>query len=49
MTVKPSWNTQMICMMSTKNIEDYNPGKNRKVLIVFDDMITDMIDNKKLD
>ena len=32
-----------------KNIEDYNPGKNRKVLIVFDDMIADMINNKKLD
>ena len=31
-----------------KNIEDYNPGKNRKVLIVFDDMIADMINNKKL-
>ena len=32
-----------------KNIEDYNPRKNRKVLIVFDDMIADMINNKKLD
>ena len=32
-----------------KNIEDYNPEKNRKVLIVFDDMIADMINNKKLD
>ena len=32
-----------------KNIEDYNPGKNRKVLIVFDDMIADMINSKKLD
>ena len=31
-----------------KNIEDYNPDKKRKVLIVFDDMITDMINNKKL-
>ena len=31
-----------------KNIEDYNPRKNRKVLIVFDDMIADMIKNKKL-
>ena len=31
-----------------KNIEDYNPRKNRKVLIVFDDMIADMISNKKL-
>ena len=31
-----------------KNIEDYNPIKKRKVLIVFDDMIADMINNKKL-
>ena len=31
-----------------KNIEDYNPGKKRKILIVFDDMIADMIINKKL-
>ena len=26
-----------------KNIEDYNPIKKRKILIVFDDMIADMI------
>ena len=31
-----------------KNIEDYNPRKNRKVLIVFDDTIADMINNKRL-
>ena len=31
-----------------KNIEEYNPGKKRKVLIVFDDKIADMINNKKL-
>ena len=31
-----------------KNIEHYNPGKERKILIVFDDMIADMINNKKL-
>ena len=31
-----------------KNIEDYNRRKNRKVLIVFDGMIADMINNKKL-
>ena len=31
-----------------KNIEDYNPIKKRKVLIVFDDMIADMINDKKL-
>ena len=31
-----------------KNIEDSNPGKKRKILIVFDEMIADMINNKKL-
>ena len=31
-----------------KNIEDYNPIKKRKVLIVFDDMIADMINKNKL-
>ena len=31
-----------------KNIKNYNPVKKRKILIVFDDMITDMINNKKL-
>ena len=31
-----------------KIIKDYNPDKKRKVLIVFDDMIADMINNKKL-
>ena len=31
-----------------KIIEDKNPRKNRKVLIVFDDMIADMINNKNL-
>ena len=30
-----------------KNIENYNPVKKRKILIVFDDMIADMINNKK--
>ena len=30
-----------------KNIEEYNLGKKRKVLIVFDDMIADMINNNK--
>ena len=32
----------------SKNIEDYNPGKKRKILIVFDDMIADIIINKKV-
>ena len=31
-----------------KNIEDYSPIKKREVLLVFDDMIVDMINNKKL-
>ena len=31
-----------------KNIEDYNPIKKCKVLIIFDDMIADMINNNKL-
>ena len=31
-----------------KNINEYNADKERKILIVFDDMIVDMINNKKL-
>ena len=31
-----------------KNIEEYNLRKKREILIVFDDMIADMINNKKL-
>ena len=31
-----------------KNIDVYNPDKDNKILIVFDDMIADMINNKKL-
>ena len=31
-----------------KNIENYDPGKKRKILIVFDEMISDMIINKNL-
>ena len=31
-----------------ENLEDYNPTKKRRVLIVFDDMIADMKSNKKL-
>ena len=31
-----------------KNIDNYNPDKENKILIVFDDMIADMINNKKL-
>ena len=31
-----------------KNIEEYNPGGEPKILIVFDGIITDMLSNKKL-
>ena len=31
-----------------KNIEQYSPNKKRKILIVFDDVIADMLSNKKL-
>ena len=31
-----------------KNIEEYNPNKKRKILIVFDDVIADILSNKKL-
>ena len=31
-----------------KNIEDYNPNKKQKILIVFDNMIVDMLRSKKL-
>ena len=31
-----------------KNIEEYNANKERKILIVFDDLIAGMINNKKL-
>ena len=37
----------MICVY--KNINSYNPYKENKILIVFDDIIADMIHDKKLD
>ena len=30
-----------------KNIDDYNPNRKRKILIVFDDIIDDIMRNKK--
>ena len=30
-----------------ENIDDYNPNRKRKILIVFDDMIVDIMTNKK--
>ena len=41
-------NTQIICKMFIRNIEEYNPEMNCKVFIVFNDTIADMINNKKL-
>ena len=29
------------------NINDYNPNRKRKILVVFDDMIADIMANKK--
>ena len=31
-----------------ENIEEYNPNKECKILIVFDDMIVNILSNKKL-
>ena len=31
-----------------KDIEEYNPNKNWEILVVFDEMIADMLSNKKL-
>ena len=31
-----------------KNIEEYNPNKKRKILIVFDEVIVDMLSDKNL-
>ena len=30
-----------------ENIEEYNPNKKRKIMIVLDDMIADMLSNEK--
>ena len=35
-------------MIFIKNIDEYNPDRENKILIVFDDMIADMIHSKKL-
>ena len=30
-----------------ENVDDYSPNKKRKILIVFDDMIADIVTNQK--
>ena len=32
-----------------KNVEDYNPSRKCNILIVFDNVIADVISNKKID
>ena len=41
-------NTQMICKMFIKILEEYSLRKKCKLLIDFDDMIADIFNNKKL-
>ena len=31
-----------------KNIKEYNPNKKRKIIIVFDEMIADILNTEKL-
>ena len=38
----------MICMIFIKNIKKYNTNKKHRILIVFDEMIADILSNKKL-
>ena len=46
MILKLLWNTQSILMDIYKNIEKYKPNKKRKILLIFDDIIVDMLSNK---
>ena len=48
MILKLLLNAKMIWMIFIKNIEEYNPNKKCKLIIIFDDMIADMLSNKKL-
>ena len=38
----------MVDIYIYKNIEDQNPNKKQKILIIFDDMIVDILSHKKL-
>ena len=48
MTQKLLLNTQMIWMISTKILKNIIQIKKQKILIVFDDMIADMLSNKNV-
>ena len=47
MILKLLLNNQIIWMIFIKNIKEYNPKKKLKILITFDDMMADMLSNKK--
>ena len=47
MVLKLLLNTRIIWLIFEK-IEEYNPNKKRKILIVFNDMIAYMLRNQKL-
>ena len=47
MILKLLLNTQMIWMIFIKILKNTIQIKKRKILIVFDDMITDILSNKK--
>ena len=48
MTLKLLLNTQMICMIFIKILKNTIQINNVRILIVFDDMIANMLNNKKL-
>ena len=43
------WIFKWYARYKSKNVEEYNPGRKCSVLIAFNDMIADIISNKKLD
>ena len=45
MILKILFNTQMIRMIFRKILKEYSPNKKRKILIVLDEMIADMLSN----
>ena len=48
MILKLLLNTRIIWIIFIKKNEEYNPNKKFRILIVFDDMIADILSNKKL-
>ena len=48
MVLKHLLNTQIIWMIFVKILKNTYPNKKRKILTIFDNMIADMLNNKKL-